>query len=149
LAFLATTSGSSSKREFDPEKVFSDLSRSNIESCLSESLGSYQKLRQKFKALKRVLGGTIEECDKLEIKVSELKDDILILKREKESINKQCLKLEESLSQAPQTSNTIIYEYENVFQKFLKNGIVRSRMASMIYGVSQNKKRGIGYDSNE
>ena len=69
--------------------------------------------------------------------------------KERDSTNKQCLKLEEALSQAPQTSNTMIYEYEKSFQKFLKNGIERSRMASMIYGVSQNNRRGIGYDPSE
>ena len=79
MAFMATTSGSSSERESDLKEVFSDISRSDLESCLSESLSAYQKLRQKCKALKKVYEGTIEECDKLEIKVSELKDDILIL----------------------------------------------------------------------
>jgi hypothetical protein len=68
---MAITSGNSSDGEFDPEEVFSDLSRSDLESCLSESLNSYQKLKQKFKALKRVLEGTIKDCDKLEITVSE------------------------------------------------------------------------------
>ena len=53
------------------------------------------------------------------------------------------------LSQAPQTSNKIIYKYEEAFQEFLKNGIDRSIMASMICGVSQNNKRGIGYDPKE
>ena len=143
VAFMATTSRSSSERESDPDEVFSDLSRSDLESCLSESLNSYQKLKQNFKKLKRVLEGTIEECDKLDITASELKDENQTLIKERDSTNKQCLKLEEALSQAPQTSNTVIYKYEKAFQKFLKNGIERSRMAFMIYGVSQNKKRGI------
>ncbi|XP_050888905.1 eukaryotic translation initiation factor 4 gamma-like [Lathyrus oleraceus] len=73
VEFMATTFGSSSERESDPKEVFYDLSRSDLESCLSESLSSYQKLRQKFKALKKVLEGTVEECDKHEMEVSELK----------------------------------------------------------------------------
>jgi hypothetical protein len=71
------------------------------------------------------------------------------LTKEKDSTNKQCLKPEEALSQDPHISNTMIYKYEKAFQKFLKNGIERSRMASMIYGVSLNNKRGIGYDPSE
>lgn len=74
------------------------------------------------------------------MEVSELKDNILVLEREKESSTKQCLKLEETLSQAPQTYNTIIYKYEKVFQKFLKNGLERSRMASKIYVVRIRKE---------
>ena len=68
---------------------------------------------------------------------------------QRDATNKNCSKLEEAISQAPQTSNTIIYKYEKSFQKFLKNGIGRSIMASMIYGVSQNNRRGIGYDPSE
>lgn len=83
------------------------------------------------------------------MEVFELKDNILVLEREKESSTKQCLKLEEALSQTPQTSNTIIYKYEKYFQKFLKNRLERSIMTYMIYGVSQNKKRGIRYDFDE
>lgn len=40
-------------------------------------------------------------------------------------------------------------QYEKSFQKFLKNGIGRSIMASIIYGVNQNNRRGIGYDPSE
>jgi hypothetical protein len=43
----------------------------------------------------------------------------------------------------------MIYKYENSFQKFLKNGIERNKMTSMIYGVSQNNKRVIGYVPSE
>jgi regulator of replication initiation timing len=83
-----------------------------------------------------VLEETLEECGKLEITILELKDENKTLTLERDSTKKNCSKLEEALSQAPQTSNTIIYKYEKSFQKFLKNGIERSRMASMIYGVS-------------
>lgn len=44
VAFMATTSGSSSEKESDSEEVFSDFSCSDLESCLSESISSYQKL---------------------------------------------------------------------------------------------------------
>ena len=58
------------------------------------------------------------------------------------------MKLEEPLSKAPPSSETILYKYDKAFQKFLNNSIDRSRMASMIYGVNHNGKRGIGYDSD-
>ena len=45
VAFMATTSGSTSEIESDSEEVFSVLSRSDLEACLSKSLSSYQKLR--------------------------------------------------------------------------------------------------------
>jgi hypothetical protein len=35
--------------------------------------------------------------------------------------------------------------YELSFKKFLTNNIDRSKMASMMYGVGRNSKRGIGY----
>ena len=146
---MATTSKNTSDEESESEEVFSELSRSDLESCISETLNSYQKLKQKFKAIKGVLEETLEECGKLEITVLELKDENKTLILERDSTKKNCSKLEEALSQAPQTSNTVIYEYEKSFQKFLKNGIERSRMASMIYGVSQNNKRGIGYVPSE
>ncbi|KAI5424475.1 hypothetical protein KIW84_030603 [Lathyrus oleraceus] len=120
---MATTSRSSSERESDSE--------------------------EKFKNLKRVHEETAEECDKLEKKVFELKENNFILEKENEFSIKKCSKLEETLSKAPPTSDTIIYKYEKAFQKFLNNGLERSKMASMIYRVIQNKKKGIGYDSDE
>ena len=46
--------------------------------------------------------------------------------------------------------NNCNYEkYEHVFQEFLYNGIERSKMASMINGVSTNKLKGIGYTCDE
>ena len=36
-------------------------------------------------------------------------------------------------------------EYDYSFQKFLAKSIDRSKMASMIYGVSRNNRKGLGY----
>ena len=47
------------------------------------------------------------------------------------------------------TLENTISKYDDAFQEFLKNNTDRSKMASMIYGVGQNGKRGIGYTSNE
>jgi hypothetical protein len=80
---MATTSGSTSERESDSKEVFSDLSRSYLEAYLSESLSSYQKLWQKFKILKTVHEETVEECDKLDIDVFELKGNIFVLEKKR------------------------------------------------------------------
>lgn len=37
-------------------------------------------------------------------------------------------------------------EYDYGFQKFLEKSINKSKMASMIYGVSRNNRKGIGYE---
>ena len=42
-----------------------------------------------------------------------------------------------------------IKKYEKSFQKFLVRSLNRIVMASMIYGVSRNETRGVGYDSDE
>ena len=42
-------------------------------------------------------------------------------------------------------SGCVSKKYETGFQKFLERNINRTKMASMIYGVSRNGKRGIGY----
>ena len=39
----------------------------------------------------------------------------------------------------------MIKEYDHSFQKFLARNIDRSKIASMIYGVSRNDRKGIGY----
>lgn len=35
-------------------------------------------------------------------------------------------------------------EHQNILQEFLTNGIGRSKMTSMIYGINMKNKRGIG-----
>jgi hypothetical protein len=122
VALMATTSKNTSDEESESEEVFSKLSRSDLESCLSETLNSYQKLKQKFKAIKDVLEETLEECGKHEITILELKDENRTLTLERDATKKYCSNLEEALSQSPQTSNTIIYEYEISFKNFLKMG---------------------------
>ena len=144
---MATTSRSSSDEE--SKEVFSEFSRSDLESCLSETLSSYQKLKQKLKNIKGCLKAKFEECGKLEMTILAQEDTIRLLTLERDGAKRKSLELEEALSQTPQTSNAIIYKYEEAFQEFLKNGIGRSIMASMIYGVSQNNKKGIGYDPKE
>ena len=51
----------------------------------------------------------------------------------------------EPISETPSNADEIIKEYDHSFQKFLVKSIDRSKMASMIYGVSRNGRKGIGY----
>ena len=43
-------------------------------------------------------------------------------------------------------SDDVIYKYDLDFQKFLARNIDIGKMASMIYGVSINGKRGLSYE---
>jgi hypothetical protein len=40
-------------------------------------------------------------------------------------------------------------DHENALQEFIRNGIKRSKLASMIYHVSRNKGEGIGYSQHK
>ena len=51
----------------------------------------------------------------------------------------------ETIPETPSSADEIIKEYDHNFQKFLAKSIDRSKMASMIYGVSRNGRKGIGY----
>lgn len=42
-------------------------------------------------------------------------------------------------------SNDVIKKYGMDFQKFLAQNLDKSKMVSIIYGVSKNGKRGFGY----
>ena len=51
----------------------------------------------------------------------------------------------ETIPETPSNANEIIKEYDHSFQKFLAKNKDRRKMASMIYGVSRNGRKGIGY----
>ncbi|XP_050875403.1 uncharacterized protein LOC127079030 [Lathyrus oleraceus] len=69
---------SSSEIESDSEKVFSDFSRSDLEVCLSESL-CISEASTETQEPEKVHEETVEECDKLEKEVFELKENNFIL----------------------------------------------------------------------
>ena len=70
---------------------------------------------------------------------SELKERILKLENELQNTQK------ETISKVLSNPDKIIKEYDHRFQKFLAKNIDRSKMASMIYGVRRNVKKGLGY----
>lgn len=53
-----------------------------------------------------------------------------------------------NLLEASTSSDNVIKKYDNSFKKLLARSLNRSIMASMIYVVSRNRTRGIGYDSD-
>ena len=80
-----------------------------------------------------------EETKNLRLENFELKEKISKLENNLQNTQK------ETISEVPSNSDKIIKEYDHSFQKFLAKNINRSKMASMIYGVSRNGRKGIGY----
>ena len=148
IALMANTSDdtSSSDSDSEAEEVFSIFSRSQLEDSLSEILEKYQQLQIKYKNLKHGLVSDSEETRKLRAENSELKETISKLKKENSVIKNDLQKAQkESDSEVSTSSDSIIKEYDYGFQKFLAKNIDRSKMASLIYGVSRNGRKGIGY----
>ena len=76
-------------------------------------------------------------CLKLKAENFELKENNVKLKEESQNVQ----------NVSSSSSKDILKDYDYIFQKFLAKSIDRSKMASMIYGVSGNNRRGIGYET--
>src|SRR4051812_8072117 len=135
-ALMATEDdGSESTSESDSEEVFSELSRKELVSSLTELLELKAHLSIKYKKLKKQFEF---ETKKLELENSELKEKVLNLSKNSGSPS-------ETEKVIP-SMNHILKEYDLSFRKFLSRSIGRSQLASMIYAVSGNKRVGIGYE---
>src|SRR4051812_21977697 len=119
------------------EEVFSELSREELVSNLTELLELKAHLSIKYKKLKKQFEF---ETKKLELENSELKEKVLKLSKDSGSLS-------ESEKSIP-SLNHILKEYDSSFRKFLSRSIARSHLASMIYGVSGNKRFGFGYEGD-
>src|ERR1044072_1632888 len=98
----------------------------------------YNSLRSKQKILKKNL---VETSDRFEQTISELNEKNFSLVSSNLDLRSQISKLEEEvISSTSDFDNE--KKYEKSFQYFLANGIERSKMVSIIYGVSRNKKKG-------
>src|SRR4051812_34541786 len=129
--------GSESTSESDSEEVFFELSREELVSSLTELLELKAHLSIKYKKLKKLFES---ETKKLEVENSELKENFLKLSKDIGSP----FEPEKSIPSV----NHILKEYDPSFRKFLSRSIGRSHLASMIYGVSGNKKIGVGYEDD-
>ncbi|XP_058782897.1 uncharacterized protein LOC131657524 [Vicia villosa] len=148
IALMAHTSSNANSSEFESEveEVFSKVSRSHLEQCLSKILEKYQKLRIKYKNLKHGQVSDSEDSKRLKAENFELKEHLFKLKNENSVIKyKLQLTRKECDSKASVCSDNVIRKYDHSFQKFLANSIDRSKMALMIYVVSGNTRKGIGY----
>ncbi|XP_058768682.1 uncharacterized protein LOC131642460 isoform X1 [Vicia villosa] len=138
FALMATEDdGSESTSETDSEEVFSELSREELVSSLTELLELKAHLSIKYKKLKKQFEF---ETKKLELENSELKEKVLNLSKNSGSPSET----EKSIP----SMNHILKEYDSSFRKFLSRSIGRSHLASMIYGVSGNRRFGFGYEGD-
>ena len=132
-----------SDSESDTEEVFPNFAvnftKAELAESLNEILERYQQIRAKFRDLKRNLESDSNKTESLKLENSELRDKILKLENSLQNSQK------EPIAETPSNADEIIKEYDHSFQKFLAKSIDRSRMASMIYGVSRNGRKGIGY----
>src|SRR3954465_12483229 len=104
--------------ESDSEEVFSELSREDLVSNLTELLELKAHLSIKYKKLKKLFDS---ETKKLEVENSELKEKVLKLSKDIGSPSKS----EKSIP----SLNHILKEYESSFRKFLSRSIGRSHLA--------------------
>src|SRR4051812_24469445 len=138
FALMATEDdGSESTLESDSKEVFSELSREELVSSLTELLELKAHLSIKYKKLKKHFEF---ETKKLEVENSELKEKVLNLSKDSGSPSET----EKSIP----SMNHILKEYDSSFRKFLSRSIGRSHLASMIYGVSGNRSFGFGYEGD-
>src|SRR4051812_21468982 len=127
--------GSESTSESDSEEVFSELTRDELVSGLTELLELKAHLSIKYKKLKKQFEF---ETKKLELENSELKEKVFNLSKNSGSPSET--------EKAIPSMNHILKEYDLSFRKFLSRSIGRSQLASMIYAVSGNKRVGIGFE---
>src|SRR3954468_20606679 len=138
FALMATEDdGSESTSESDFEKVFSELSREELVSSLTKLLELKAHLSIKYKKLKKQFEF---KTKKLEVENSELKEKVLNLSKDSGSPSE----IEKSIP----SMNHILKEYDSSFRKFLSRSIGRSHVASMIYGVSRNRRFGFVYEGD-
>ncbi|XP_050876372.1 uncharacterized protein LOC127080086 [Lathyrus oleraceus] len=133
-----------------PKKNFRGKKKVLMATCLSKVLDKYQKLLDKYKDMKKIHVSESESYCKLPKDFSSLSEENLILKNNNSVPKSKSLKPEKKiLSKVSTGYGDIINKYDKSFYKCLARSLNRSLMASMIYGVSRNRTRGVGYDSDE
>lgn len=124
---------SNSNSEYDREiEVFSDLTRSELITALNGFLNTNESFLSKLKFLKKARKDLTKRYNSLEMNFEKLKRKNLTLneKISKPSVDKVC--------------NSV--KYELVFQDFIAYNIGRSKLASMVYGVTRNRNKWIGFE---
>src|ERR1044072_6516321 len=101
----------------------------------------YNSLRSKHKILKKDI---VETSVRFEQTISELNEKNFSLLSSNLALISKISKLEEEVISSTSDSDNE-KKYEKSFQYFQANSVDRSKMASMIYGVSRNNLRCLGY----
>src|ERR1044072_6483537 len=148
----------SSEAESDSEEedeVHSPFSYPELKACLLEIIEKHNSLLIKHKILEKDLVAKLGASEKYEKVLSEVSEkyDKTIFELDKKNfslessnvyLRNKISKLEkEILSGGSDSDNE--KKYEKSFQYFLAKSIDRSKMASLIYGVSNSNQKGLGY----
>src|ERR1044072_6472190 len=163
IAFMARTEDDSeveptSEGESDldtKDEVLSPFSPHELKACLLEILEKYNTLLIKHTTLEKDLVATSgtsdkykkilsETSEKYEKTITELDKNNFSLESSNVYLRNKISKLEKEISSGGSDSNNE-KNYEKSFQYFLAKNVDRSKMASLIYGVSNNTRKGLGY----
>lgn len=130
-----TTSEDAESSQSKSEQVFPNFTISELADSLSEMFDKYNLLKIQYK-LQSTL---VSEQEFLKVEISELKKNNVKLLKTSEKAHEN--NVSHQLSENKNISNEIDYN----FQKFLKDSLYRSDLASSIYKVSRNYRYGMGY----
>src|ERR1044072_1090904 len=153
IAFMARTEAGSevdltSEDESDEEnEVLSSFTPSELKASLLEMMEKQDYLLSKHKVLKKKFVVTSEASDRKDQTISELNEKNFSLTSSNLSLRSKISKLEEEITSSMSESESET-KYEKSFQYFLAKNIDRSKMASLIYGVSRNQKKCLGYSES-
>src|ERR1044072_6280902 len=149
---LVTTGDDSESEE---EEVHSLFSHSELKACLLETIKEHNSLLIKHKILEKDLVAKSEvskkykkilseASEKYEQTITELEEKNFSLESSNVYLRNKISKLEKEISSGGSDSDNE-RKYEKSFQYFLAKNVDRSKMASLIYGISNNNKNGLGY----
>src|ERR1044072_6943118 len=139
----------------EEDEVLSPFSPHELKACLLEIIEKYNTLLIKHKILKKDLVATSgasekykkilsEASEKYEQTINELDEKNFSLTSSNVYLRNKISKLEKEISSGGSDSDNE-KKFEKSFQYFLAKNVDRSKMASLIYGVSRNNKKGLGY----
>src|ERR1044072_2320621 len=140
---VLVTSEADSDSDSDVEdEVLSPFSPHELKACLLEIMEKYNSLRSKYKILKKDFMATSQASEKYKQSLVQRDEQIASLKNSNVYLINKITKLEKEFSSDGSNNEK---KYEKSFQYFLAKSIDRSKMASLIYGVSNRNNKGLGY----
>jgi hypothetical protein len=151
----AETASESESDSGDEHEVLSLFSPHELKTCLAEILEKYNTLlfENQFLEKDRVAKSEVSEkhekilaevSKNYEKTISELEKKNFSLESSNIYLRNKISKLEKEISSGCSDSNNE-KKYERSFQYILAKSVDRSKMASLIYGVTNSSRRGLGY----